>query len=116
MIEHLIPIKELERVRLSIGIEVNSPSKKIAFSRAAIEASTSKRVVILYKCKGKYNTKQCCCFKEQKKCSVHCHRGDSNYNCGFLSSLAVCTEKALALRKQARANTAGDVVGSEVEQ
>jgi hypothetical protein len=116
VIERLMSTKELERVGLSMDVEVNSPSKKIALSRAAIEASTSKRVVISYKYKGKCNTKQCRCFKEQKKCSVHCHRGDGDYDCGFLSSLAVRTEKALASCKRARANTAGDVVGSEVEQ
>jgi hypothetical protein len=58
VIKRLMPTKELERVPLLIGIEVGGPSKKIALSKAALEASTSDKVVILCKCKGKCNTKR----------------------------------------------------------
>jgi hypothetical protein len=46
VIERLMPTKELESVPLSIGIEIGGPSKKIALSKAALETSTSDRVVI----------------------------------------------------------------------
>jgi len=63
-------------------------------------------------------------LKSKKKCSVHCHNGDDDHDCGFLASLALRTEKALVSqakatagsglrsdsRKRARANTAGDPV------
>lgn len=113
VIERLMPTKELERVPLSMGIEGGGLSKKIALSKAALEASTSDRVVISCKCKGKCNTKRCRCFKEQKKCSVHCYSGDDDHDCGFLASLALRTEKALVSQKWARANTAGDTVGDD---
>jgi len=115
VIERLMPTKELEKVPLSLGVTVNGLSKKIALSRAAQGALTSDRVVISCKCKRECNTKRCCCFKEQQKCSIHCHGGDDdNHDCGFLSSLAVRTEKAMS-RKRERANTAGDTAGNEVE-
>ena len=88
-------------------------------SKAALEESTSDRVVVSCKCKGLCNTRRCRCFKEQQKCSVHCHTSNDDYDCGFLASLALRTEKgivakekALVLRsqKRARANTAGDQV------
>jgi hypothetical protein len=41
--------------------------------------------------------------------------GDDDHDCGFLASLASQTEKALTSRKPARANTAGDAVGDQVE-
>jgi hypothetical protein len=128
VIEQLLPTKELERVPLSMGIVVNRPSTKVALSKVALEASTSDRVVVSCKCKGLCNTRRCRCFKEQKNCSIHCHGGDDDHDCGFLASMALRTEKALVSRakakvdsglgsglglrsgKRARANTAGDAV------
>jgi hypothetical protein len=46
VIERLMATKELEVVPLLIVIEVGGLSKKIALSKAALEASTSDRVVI----------------------------------------------------------------------
>jgi hypothetical protein len=83
--------------------------------------------VISCKCKGLCNTKRCQCFKEQKRCSVHCHSSDDDHDCGLLASIGLQTEKALVSQakaielgsgsrsrsrsqKRARANTAGDQV------
>jgi hypothetical protein len=110
VIERLLPTKELERVPLSMGIVVNRPSTKIALSKAALEASTSDQAVVSCKCRGLCNKKRCRCFKEQKKCTIHCHGGDEDHDCGFLASLALRTEKAIVTRKRAWANTAGDVL------
>jgi hypothetical protein len=66
VIERLLPTKELGRVPLSMGVTINGPSTKIALSRAALEASTSDRVVISCKCKGLCNNKRFRRFKEQK--------------------------------------------------
>jgi hypothetical protein len=52
VIRQLLPTKDLERVPLSIGITVDGPSTKIELSKAALQASTSDRVVISCKCKG----------------------------------------------------------------
>jgi hypothetical protein len=130
VIEQLLLTKELERVPLSMGIVVNGPNTKVTLSKVALEASTSDRVVVSCKCKGLCNTQHCQCFKEQKNCSIHCHGGDDDHDCGFLASMALRTEKALVSRakakakvdsgsgsglglrsgKRARANTAGDAV------
>ena len=59
VIKRLIPTKELEKVLLSIGIEIGSLNTRIALSKAALEVSTSDRVVISFKCRGKYNAKRC---------------------------------------------------------
>lgn len=98
-----MPTKELERVPLPIanGIKIEGPKRQIALSRAALEESTSDRVVISCKCKGLCNSRRCRCFKEQKKCSVHCHGGDDDHDCGFLASLELRTEKALVSRAKA---------------
>jgi hypothetical protein len=53
VIERLMATKELEVVPLLIVIEVGGLSKKIALSKAALEASTSDRVVISCKWKEK---------------------------------------------------------------
>jgi hypothetical protein len=115
VIKRFMPIKELERVPLSIGIEIEGPSTNIALSKVALEASTSDRVVILCKCKGKCNTKRCWCFNEQKRCFIHCYSGNDDHDCVFLASLALQTEKAFTSRKRARVNTAGDAVGDQYE-
>ena len=51
VVEWLLPTKELERVPVSMGFTVNGPSIKVAISKVALEASTSGRVVVSYKCK-----------------------------------------------------------------
>jgi hypothetical protein len=111
----LIPTQELVQVPKSIAdsmddAEVNGPKRKISLSKAALENSTSVRVVISCKCKGQCASKRCRCVKEGVKCSVYCHGADTDHDCGNLASLIVHTEVALKARKRARANTVGDRV------
>jgi hypothetical protein len=96
-------------VQLSIanGMEINRLSRQVALSKAALKASTSDRVVISCKCKGYCNSRRCRCFKEQQKCSIHCHGGDDDHDCGLLSSLELRTEKALVSRARVIAEEAG---------
>lgn len=91
VIERLMATKGLEVVPLLIVIEVGGLSKKIALLKATLEASTSDMVVISCKWKGKCNIKRCWCFKEQKRCSVHCHSGVDDHDCWALVSLALRT-------------------------
>jgi hypothetical protein len=62
------------------------------------------------------STKRCKCFKEGKRCSVHCH-DSAEHDCGFLASLALWTELAMKdnpakmrATKRLRTNTIGKVV------
>jgi hypothetical protein len=124
VVDRLIPARELAPVSalLARGIDVQGPRKKLALSAIAKKNSTSERVIISCKCKGKCATKRCNCFKNGKRCSVHCH-SNAEHDCGFLASLALRTEVAMKEKgkesddeiserrrgKRARANTAGDV-------
>lgn len=124
VINRLLPTKELQRVAtlLASGIDVQGPKTKIALSAVAKQVSTSERVIISCKYKGRCYNKRCNCFKNQVKCSVYCH-DDTEHDCGYLASLALRTEAALVAkdrgdegkreglrkaRKRARANTAGE--------
>lgn len=73
---------------------VNGPSKKVLVSKIGEMASTNDRVLISCRCKGKCARRKCRCFKEGKRCSVHCH-ANAEHDCGFLASLATLTERAL---------------------
>ena len=113
IIKRLIPTKELGVVAIALWSDNNIPktTKEVTLGLAAREASTSARVGISCQCKGPCNTKRCKCYKENKQCSVHCHRDDNE--CGNLSGLVTRTEIALVdrpRRKRARANTAGNSV------
>ena len=75
--------------------------------------SSADRVIISCKCKGACATKRCKCFKEGKKCSVHCY-DLVEYDCGFLASLVFRTKLAIKDNpikkrgtKRQKANTAG---------
>ena len=110
IIKRLIPTKELSVVDKALWLDIIIPEtfKEVTLALAAREASTSKKVGISCQCKGPCNTKRCKCYKEDKQCSVHCHRDD--HDCGNLSSLPVRTEIALVdrpRRKRARADTIG---------
>jgi hypothetical protein len=65
--------------------------------------SQSDRVIISCNCKGDCSTKRCRCFKEDLRCSVHCHIDD--HNCGNLSDLTVRTEMALGKPRTKRKPT-----------
>lgn len=113
IIQRLVPTKGLGMVDKALWSDISIPecTKEVTLSLAAREASTSARVGISCQCKGTCNTKRCKCYKEDKQCSVHCHRDDQN--CGNLSGLATRTEIALVegpRRKRARANTVGNTV------
>jgi hypothetical protein len=100
VLDRLVPTRELKRVpRLladsqEIEALVNGPSKKVSMKKIGEKASTSDRVLISCRCKGKCASRRCRCFKEGKRCSVHCHV-DAEHDCGFLASLANRTEVAL---------------------
>ena len=85
---------------LFIYISSSSPSPpspfliQPLFSRPTESASTRDRVIISCKCTGACATNRCRCFKEKKKCSVHCH-DSAEHDCGYLASLALRTEIAL---------------------
>jgi hypothetical protein len=113
IIKRLIPTKELGVVAIALWSDSNIPktTKEVTLGLAAREASTSARVGISCQCKRPCNTKRCKCYKENKQCSVHCHRDDNE--CRNLSGLVTCTEIALVdrpRRKRARANTSGNSV------
>jgi Integrase zinc binding domain len=113
IIQRLVPTKGLGAVDKALWSDIVIPdsTKEVALSLAAREGSTSARVGISCQCKGSCNTKRCRCFKEDKKCSVHCHRDE--HDCGNLSSLVIRTEMALIdrpRRKRARADTMGKIV------
>ena len=122
VVERLFPVKELMRVAKTVAdsIEVHGPKKKISLKRVAQEATTSDRVIVSCKCKGICGNKRCRCWKEGKKCSVHCH-DSTEHDCGFLASLALRTEVAMVDnpekdlekgrgKKRQRANAAGKAV------
>ena len=127
ILKTLVPTRELNRVKKVIADslemeEYMGPSTSILLSTAALKASSSIRVVISCKCKVQCATKRCSCFKNNVKCSVHCHH-NSEHDCGFLASLALRTEVALVTKesekkggkkgkavKRRRANTEGDTI------
>lgn len=113
IIKRLLPTKGLGVVDKALWSDISIPEsiKEITLGFAAREASTSARVGVSCQCKGPCNTRRCRCYKEDKECSVHCHRDE--HNCGNLSGLATRTELALAerpRRKRARADTVGNLV------
>jgi hypothetical protein len=105
VLDRLVPTRELKRVpRLladsqEIEALVHGPSKKVSMKKIGEKASTSDRVLISCRCKGKCASRRCRCFKEGKRCSVHCHV-DAEHDCGFLASLANRTEVALKEKKK----------------
>lgn len=110
IIRRLIPTKELKAVDEALWSDIIIPdqTREVTLTFAAREASTSERVGISCQCKGLCNTKRCRCYKEDKECSVHCHRDE--HDCGNLSGLVIRTEKGLVerpKRKRVRADTIG---------
>jgi hypothetical protein len=124
---NLVPTREINRISSVVEAtlamdEYIGPKKGILLSAVALKASSSTRVVISCKCKGKCATTKCSCFKNSVKCSVHCHH-DSEHDYGFLASLALRIEVALKDKeseklggkkgkgaKRWRANIEGDTV------
>ena len=103
ILKTLVPTRELNRVKKVLEDSLDQdeymgPSTPILLSQVALKASSSIRVVISCKCKGKCATKRCSCFKNNTKCSVHCHH-DSEHDCGFLASLALRTEVGLVAKE-----------------
>jgi hypothetical protein len=122
VVDRLFPVKDLVRVPLSVAAsyDIQGPAKKLSLKKVAEHASTSERVVISCKCKGLCYNKRCNCFKNQVKCSVHCH-SDAEHDCGFLASLVLRTEIGLGEKsiekekeiakgcsKRLRSNTEGE--------
>ncbi|KFZ16269.1 hypothetical protein V501_02291 [Pseudogymnoascus sp. VKM F-4519 (FW-2642)] len=95
IIKRLIPTKQLGAVVRSLWADTVIPDseQEVTLGQAARDASTSSRVGVSCQCKGSCDTKRCRCYKENKQCSVHCHRDD--HDCGNLSGLATRTELAL---------------------
>ena len=111
IIKRLIPTKGLSIVDESLWPDITIPAttNEVTLTEAARDASTSARVGVSCQCKGDCNTKRCRCYKEDKRCTVHCHRDD--HSCGNQSVLAIRTEMALVerpKRKRARADTVGN--------
>ena len=111
IIRRLMPTKELGVIEEALWPDIVIPNttKEVALRLVAQEASTSERVGVSCQCKGSCSTRRCRCYKESRKCSVHCHRDD--HDCGNLSGLATRTEIALVDRprkKRARADTIGN--------
>jgi hypothetical protein len=73
---------------------VNSPSKKISMRKIREIVSTSDRVLISCRCKAEYASRKCRCFKEGKRCSVHCYT-NTEHNCRFLATVAARTKSVL---------------------
>ena len=97
-------------------IEIHGPKMKLSLKKVAKYTSSADRVIISCKYKGACATKRCRCFKEGKRCSVHCH-DSAKHDYGFLASLALCTKLAMKDNpakkrgaKRLRANTGGKVV------
>ena len=103
IIDRLMPSKELSTNPSSIadGLEIVGPSIKIPLSRVALEHSTSERVIISCNCTKGCKTNRCRCVKEGQKCSIHCHI-DKDFDCGFLASLSLRTEKGLIEKRPKR--------------
>jgi hypothetical protein len=92
------------------------PSTPILLLAVALTALTSARIIISYKCRGKYSTNRCSCFKNKQKCSVHCHH-NAEHDYGYLTSLVLRTEKALLARvKGSLSNSNGDGDDTNKEQ
>ena len=113
VINRLIPTKQLGAIEKALWSDIIIPdsTKEVGLGLAGREASTSQRIGVSCQCKGLCSTKRCRCYKENKECSVHCHKDD--HDCGRLSGLAIRTEIALVerpRRKRARADTAGTIV------
>ncbi len=109
----IIQPKGLGAVNEALWSDIIIPDsiKEVTLSLAAREGSISARVGVSCQYKGSCNTKRCRCFKEDKKCSVHCHRDD--YDCGNLSNLVIRTEIVLVgrpRRKRARVDIIGNIV------
>jgi hypothetical protein len=97
-------------------IEVQGLKTKLSLKKVAEYASLADQVIISCKCKGLCVTKRYKCFKEGKKCSVHCY-DSAEHDCGFLASLALRIEVAMKDNpakkrgtKRLRADTMGKVV------
>jgi hypothetical protein len=95
---------------------VHGLKTKLSLKKVIEYASLADRVIISCKCKGLCVTKRYRCFKEGKKCSVHCH-DLAKHDCGFLASLALHTKVTIKDNpvkkrgtKRLRANTIGKVV------
>jgi hypothetical protein len=109
IVDRLFPVKELMRVVKSVAdhMEVQGPKTKLSLKKVTEHYSSAKRVIISCKCKGLCQTKRYRCFKEGKKCSIHCH-DSAEHDYGYLASLEIRTEIAIGRgTKRQRANTAG---------
>ncbi len=99
-------------------IEVHGPKTKLSLKKVAEYASLADRVIISCKCKGVCVTKRYRCFKEGKRCSVHCY-DLAEHDCGFLASLALRIELAMKdnpIKKRGKKRLRGNTIGTVVEK
>lgn len=113
ILDRNFPTKNLERVPDTVakGLDIPFLRKKISLAMAAEAESTSDRVRVSCQCTGQCSTRRCRCYKEDLRCSVHCHM-DEQHVCENLSTLLERTEISLR-QKQQRANTKGDAIAIE---
>lgn len=98
IINRMFPTKELKSVPKNVAdtIDIGDVRKEITLSQAAKLNSSGTRVVISCQCSGMCSTNCCWCFKNNVKCSVHCHR--TEHDCGYLKDLTERTEYSLVDR------------------
>jgi hypothetical protein len=99
-------------------IDVHGPKTKLSLKKVAKYASSADRVIISCKCKGLCATKRYRCFKEGKKCSVHCH-DSAKHDCGFLVSLVLrikVTIKDNLVKKRGTKRLRADTMGKVVKK
>ena len=95
IIDRFFPTSQLAPVPRSVadGIEIGNIRKELTLSQAAHLNSSGERVIISCQCRGNCVSKRCRCFKNEVKCSVHCHQEE--YDCGWMKPLTERTEHNL---------------------
>ena len=96
---------------MSSTIEIGDNQAVIPLSKAAKLNSSGERVTISCQCKGQCSTNRCRCFKNNLRCSVHCHR--EVHDCGFLKPLTERTEANLAKGGDSASEEEGRVEGDK---
>ena len=72
----LYPTKDLQPASNLLGLNFPTlPTSSITLAHAARQASITTRVIhISCTCQGPCSTRRCRCFKENTKCTSHCHK------------------------------------------
>ena len=102
IIKNLLPTNGLIRLQVSKATSDSftwDESKTITLHAAADANSTSDKVGLSCSCRTECRTRRCVCFKNEKPCSVYCHKVE-DFECGNLSSLAERTESQIIRRSQ----------------